>query len=185
MNTSFPSTLTEWNILYLSMRNSASLNTFKDRLLQFVKPLKNSVYTCPNPIGIKYLSRLRLRFFVTINLSMAFQRLLIRLVAAGQQLKIPIGFFTIPTIQLHEIPFQMKLQLLADPLLIKTKSKFPLFPKFQTFLYGNAIYSINDNKLILDTSTKIRRINFLIKTVMVNASLSQFKLLSSLLLLSL
>ena len=35
---------------------------YKDRLLQFVKPLENSMYTCHNPIGINYLTRLRLGF---------------------------------------------------------------------------------------------------------------------------
>ena len=48
MNT-FPSKITEWNKLDLSIRNSTSLMVFKGRLLEFVKPLKNSVYTCPNP----------------------------------------------------------------------------------------------------------------------------------------
>ena len=50
--------------------------------------------------------------------------LLIRLVASAQQLKILfINSFTIPTFQLHEIPFSMKSQLLTDPLLIKMKLK--------------------------------------------------------------
>ena len=45
MSTFFPSTITEWNKLHLSVRNSASLNVFKGRLLQFVRPLENSVFT--------------------------------------------------------------------------------------------------------------------------------------------
>ena len=40
MNTFFPSTITEWNKLDLSICNSASPNIFKGRLLQFVRPLK-------------------------------------------------------------------------------------------------------------------------------------------------
>ena len=44
MNTFFPSTITEWNKLDLSIRNSASLNVFKGRLSQFVRPLENCVY---------------------------------------------------------------------------------------------------------------------------------------------
>ena len=61
-NTLFPSTITEWNKLDLSIRKSNSLNIFKDRLLQFLKPLENSVYTYHNSVGIKYLTRLRLGF---------------------------------------------------------------------------------------------------------------------------
>ena len=50
--------------------------------------------------------------------------LLIRFVAAAQELKIQfITSFTVPTFQLHEIPFSMKPQLFTDPLLIKMKSK--------------------------------------------------------------
>ena len=53
MKTFFPSTITEWNKLDLSIRNSASLHVFKDRLLQLVTPLENSAFTCHKPIGIK------------------------------------------------------------------------------------------------------------------------------------
>ena len=62
MNTFFLSTITEWSKVDLSISNSTSLNIFKGRLLQFVRPLENSVFTCHNPIGIKYLKKLRLGF---------------------------------------------------------------------------------------------------------------------------
>ena len=62
MNTFFPSLVTKWNKLDLSIRKSTSLNIFKGRLLRFVKPLENSVFNCHNPIGIKYLTRVRLGF---------------------------------------------------------------------------------------------------------------------------
>ena len=38
MNTFFSSTITEWNKLDLSIRNSASLHVFKGRLLRFERP---------------------------------------------------------------------------------------------------------------------------------------------------
>ena len=60
MNTFLPSTITtKWNKLDLSICNSIQL---KCRLLQFLRPLENSVFTCHNPIGTKYLTRLRPRF---------------------------------------------------------------------------------------------------------------------------
>ena len=43
MNTFFPSTITEWNKLDLSIRKSTSLNMFKSRSLRFVRPLESSV----------------------------------------------------------------------------------------------------------------------------------------------
>ena len=62
MNTDFPSTITEWNKLDLSICNSTSLHIFKGKLLQFVRPLENSVFTFNNPIRINYLIKLRLEF---------------------------------------------------------------------------------------------------------------------------
>ena len=62
MNTFFPSMITEWNKLDLIICNTTSLNIFKGKLLQFVRPLKSILFTCHNPIGIKYLTRLRLGF---------------------------------------------------------------------------------------------------------------------------
>ena len=62
LNTFFPSIITEWNRFDLSICNSTSVNVFKGRLLQIVRPLESSVFTCHNPIGIRYIKRLRLRF---------------------------------------------------------------------------------------------------------------------------
>ena len=62
VSTFFPSTISEWHKLDLSICNSTDLNIFKGRLLQFIRPLENSVFTCHNPIGIKYLTKLRLGF---------------------------------------------------------------------------------------------------------------------------
>ena len=76
--------------------------------------------------------------------------LLIRFIAVAQQLKILfITFFTVSTFQLHEKTFSMKSQLLADASLIGMKSKL-----FRLF-YANPIYSVNNNKLILDPSISI------------------------------
>ena len=52
MNTIFPSTIAEWYKLDLSIRKSTGINIFKSRLLRFVWPLENSVFTCHNSIGI-------------------------------------------------------------------------------------------------------------------------------------
>ena len=63
--------------------------------------------------------------------------MLIRFVATAQQLKILIiTSFTVPTLQLQEIP-------LIDQDEIKI---------IQTFFSGNPTYFVNDNKLIFDSS---------------------------------
>ena len=71
--------------------------------------------------------------------------LLIRFVAAAQELKILfITSFTVPTFLLHEIPFSMKSQLL----IVIDQDDIKIIP---TFPYGNRSYSVNDNKLILES----------------------------------
>ena len=54
-NSFFPSAISEWNKLALNIRNSASLNTFKKKLLKVIRPCANSVFNIHNPLGIKLL----------------------------------------------------------------------------------------------------------------------------------
>ena len=44
----------------LNIRNSESLNVFKNSLLKFIRSSGNSVFNCDNPSGLKLLTRLRL-----------------------------------------------------------------------------------------------------------------------------
>ena len=59
-NSFFTSALSEWNQLDLNIRNSASLNTFEKKLLNFIRTCANSVFDIRNLLGIKLLIRLRL-----------------------------------------------------------------------------------------------------------------------------
>ena len=52
--------MSEWNKLDLNIRNSASLNTFKKKLLNFIRLCANSISNIHNPLGIKLLTRLSL-----------------------------------------------------------------------------------------------------------------------------
>ena len=54
-NTFFPSTIIEWKKLDWEIKNSKSIETFKKRILSFIKPSPTN-----NPRGIKLLSRPRL-----------------------------------------------------------------------------------------------------------------------------
>ena len=56
----FPSAISEWNKHDLNIRNSASLNAFKKKRLNFIWPSVNSIFDIHNPLGIKLLTRLRL-----------------------------------------------------------------------------------------------------------------------------
>ena len=59
-NSFFPSAISEQNKLDLNIRNSASLNAFKKKLLNFMQPCANSIFDIHNPLGIKLLTRLHL-----------------------------------------------------------------------------------------------------------------------------
>ena len=54
-NTFFPSTIIEWKKLDWEIKNSKSIETFKKRILSFIRPSPTN-----NPRGIKLLSRPRL-----------------------------------------------------------------------------------------------------------------------------
>ena len=59
-NSFFTSALSEWNQLDLNIRNSASLNTFEKKFLNFIRPCANSIFDVHNRLDIKLLARLRL-----------------------------------------------------------------------------------------------------------------------------
>ena len=58
--TFFPSTISEWNKLDPSLRNSASHNVFKNSILKSIRPSLNKIFQCQSPKGIKLVTRLRL-----------------------------------------------------------------------------------------------------------------------------
>ena len=125
INTFFPSTLTEWNKFYTRIRNSASLNILKGRLLQSSKPLENSLYTCHNPIRIKYFTRLRLRYQ---KFKHGFPDAIDLLCKCSTAIENTVQYF------LHCLifsnarhAFSLKIQVLTDHLLTKTKSNYSNF----------------------------------------------------------
>ena len=50
----------EWNKLDPSLCNSESFLAFKKNVLQFIRPVANSVYNCHKPKGIELIRKLRL-----------------------------------------------------------------------------------------------------------------------------
>ena len=152
MNTFFPSTITEWNKLDLSIRNSTSLHIFKGRLLQFVRPLENSLFTCHNPIGIKYLTGLRLGFS-----HLCYQKFRHGFLDAvdprcsySTAIENTVHYFLhCPNFSTARNTFLNEIAIVDRSIIDQDEIKI-----IQTFLYGNSTYSVNDNKLILDASIK-------------------------------
>ena len=58
----FLPSLNDWYKLDETIRNSESISIFKSRLLSFIRPLESNVYNIFNPIGLKFLTHLRLGF---------------------------------------------------------------------------------------------------------------------------
>ena len=61
-NSFFPSAITEWNKLDCFVKNADSFHVFKKHILSFIRLLPNSIFNIHNPLGIKYLTRLRIGF---------------------------------------------------------------------------------------------------------------------------
>ena len=58
----FPSTLSDWFMVDVTIRNSESIVIFKSRLLSFICLVPSDVYNIFDPIGLILLTRLRLGF---------------------------------------------------------------------------------------------------------------------------
>ena len=54
--------LSEWSQLAPEIKNLESIVVFKSKLLSFIRPSKRSIFNVNDPEGVKYLTRLRLRF---------------------------------------------------------------------------------------------------------------------------
>ena len=152
MNTFFPSTITEWNKLDLSIRKSTSLNIFKSRLLRFVRLLENSVFTCHNPIGIKYLTRIRLGFnhLRYHKFKHGFLDAIDPLCSCNIGIENTVHYF------LHCPNFSFGQNTILNEIAIADRSIIDQddIKIIQNLLYGNPSYSVNDNKLILNASIK-------------------------------
>ena len=61
-NSCFSSAITEWNKLDCYISNADSFDVFKKCILSFIRPMPNSIYNIHNPLGVKYLKRLRIGF---------------------------------------------------------------------------------------------------------------------------
>ena len=56
----FPYTIVEWNKLDINLQNIKSFQIFSNLLLKIGSPIQNSILNVHDPVGIKYLTRLRL-----------------------------------------------------------------------------------------------------------------------------
>ena len=56
----FPYTIVEWNKLDANLKNATFYMCFRNSLFKIGRPVQNSIFKVFNPLGIKFLTRLRL-----------------------------------------------------------------------------------------------------------------------------
>ena len=146
-----------WNKLDLNIRNSASPNNFKKKLLNFIWPCANSIFDIYNPLGIKLLTRLflGLSHLHEHKFRHWFQDTLNPLCKCSKDIESTMHFFIHCTNFL--IPRQTLFQKIRNiDVIILSQSETQ---RTQTLLYGNQNYHSSINKLII-----ISTIEYLIST---------------------
>ena len=61
-NSFLPFTINEWKKLDFDIKNSDSHAVFCKKLLAFIRPIGNSIYSTFSPFGVRLINRLRLGF---------------------------------------------------------------------------------------------------------------------------
>ena len=110
----------------LEIRNSASLEIFKKHLLNFIRPNSNNVFYINNPLGLKFLTRLRIGFshLKEHKFKHSFQDSVNPLCSCGNDIKPTVHFFLdCPnfTTQKQTLTLLYKLKSLMQVLWLKMK----------------------------------------------------------------
>ena len=147
-NSFIPSAISEWNKRDLNIRNSASLNAFKKKLLNFIWPCANSIFDTHNPLGIKPLTRLRLGLspLHEHKFRHCFQDTLNPLCECAKDIESKMHFFLHCTKFL--IPRLTLFQKIRNIDNILSQSETQLT---QNLLYGNQNYHPSINRLIINS----------------------------------
>ena len=115
-----------------------------------MRPLENSAFTCHNPIGIKYLTRLRLRFSQLLyhKFKHGFLDVVDPLCSSSTANENTVHYFLhCPNFSSEQNTFLNEIAIVDRSIIDQAGIKI-----VQIFLYGNSTCAVNDNKLILDAS---------------------------------
>ena len=143
----FPSTISKWNKLDLHIRNSASLNTLKKKLLVFIWPGANSFFDIHNALGIKLATRLCLGFsqFDEHKFRHYFQDTLNLLCECDQDIKSTMHFFLqCANVLVPRQTLYQKITNTDDNTFSQSEAQLT-----QTLLCGNQNYHSNINRFIM------------------------------------
>ena len=149
----FLSTITQWTNLDLNIRDSISLNVFRNTILKFIRPFATSVFNSHNPKAIKFitglwlvLSHLRKHKFKS-----SFQNLLKPISNYGFDIESSLRYLLhYPTYNSERHTLLNTLKNIDNNLLDLTK---PIFTT--TLLFGSYIFYTNTNTNILNVTMNL------------------------------
>ena len=152
----FRYSIIEWNKLDINLRNAKSFLKFTNSLLKIGRPMQNSIYNIHDPVGIKYLTRLRLGLshLNEHKFRHNFQDCLNPLCSCSLEVETTNHYF------LHCHYYNDIRKTLLDTVKEITNiclSDFSDETLVNLLLYGNSIYSLEENKEVIKAS-----INFIL-----------------------
>ena len=147
-NSFFPSTIIEWNKLDLTLRECDNFNVFKKEILKFIRPSSNSFYNYHNPIGMKYITRIRLGLshLREHKFKHSFQDSINPICNCGNDAESAIHFFLhCPLYSNERCTLLSSLSKIDHKLLHSIDTSLT-----QILLFGNSSFNTNDNTKIIN-----------------------------------
>ena len=148
----FPYTIVEWNKLDVTLRNAKLLLIFKNSLLKVGRPIQNSIFKIHDPLGIKFLTRLRLGLshLNEHRFRQNFQDCLNPLCSCSLEVESTTHFFLHCH---HSNQFQ---QTLLDSVkkIVNDISILADYALVNLLLYGSQNYNFEENSKIIKVSIK-------------------------------
>ena len=150
-NSFFPSVVIEWNKLDPSLRRCDSYNVFKSNILKFIRPSSNSFFDCHNPIGIKYITRIRLGLshLREHKFKHSFQDTLNPICNCGNDVESAIHFFLHCPLYSNERRTLLNSLVNIDHTLLDNTD----FSLTQILLFGNTTFNAIENTKIINLTT--------------------------------
>ena len=149
----FLSAITQWNNLDLNIRNSSSLNVFRNSILKSIRSSANSVFNSHNPKAIKFITRL---WLVLCHLrehkfKHSFQDLLNPISNFEPDIELSLRYLRhYPTYNSERHTLLSTLKSIDNNLLDLTK---PILTT--TLLFGSNSFDINTNTNILNVTMNL------------------------------
>ena len=125
------------------IRNSETLKIFKLKILKFIRPTANSIFSCRNPTGVKLLARVRLR------LSHSFQDKLNLLCCCGKEFE-TVFLLSCSNYSDKKLALLRKIRNINPNILENTNPQFTHF-----LLYGDNNLTDSTNFIILSSTTQL------------------------------